>query len=333
MNLIIDPLTHSPYLKYVIPNSLYYTEDKYSHYPSGHYSKQEFKKKYNFSYEEDINKINKIENLFIIIPVLSLVEKHQGYTYIKWVEKFTSLYDKYKPLAKGKVIIFDNHGGDHEPIRYLKDKFSYDKILKRVYSNRNKKNYSNIIYPYPMIMDTINDPLFNLINKTLTINNNKINKIYWSGSLFDYHENFDDKNVLENANRKIIVYPFIKKYRNILEIKKVPYENFLNTISNYKYSLDIRGTSRLNKRLFEILSTNSLLLAEKIDVVWPFDEGDKLSDECFFEQGNIDDLYRIYNNFENDICLYHRCLENQIFIVKKYFNKEWLWNYIESIIS
>ena len=106
-----------------------------------------------------------------------------------------------------------------------------------------------------------------------------------------------------------------------MELKSVPYPIFHKTISTYKYALDIRGTSRLNKRLYEILSTNTLLLAEKIDIAWPFEDGEGFSEECFFEQGNYDDLYRIYTNFENNPELYKKCLENQMYIVKKYHSR------------
>jgi hypothetical protein len=181
-------------------------------------------------------------------------------------------------------------------------------------------------------MCTINDPFHKLLGNSQISQEKKKNKIIWSGTLFEHREKID--NVCdEYTNRKDTLRRFMKKYRNLVDVKSVPYDSFLNLLNSYKYSLDLRGCSRLNKRLFEIISTNSLLLAEKIDVIWPFDEGDKFSDECFFEQGNIDDLYRIYNNFENDEKLYNRCLENQKFIVEKYFNNEWLWKYIKNIIG
>jgi hypothetical protein len=63
------------------------------------------------------------------------------------------------------------------------------------------------------------------------------------------------------------------------DIKSVPYSLFLKTISTYKYALDLRGASKLNKRLYEILSTDTLLFAERIDVIFPFDKGDKFSEE------------------------------------------------------
>ena len=37
MNLILDPLSHAPHLKYLIPDSLYYTQPNTNPYPAGHY--------------------------------------------------------------------------------------------------------------------------------------------------------------------------------------------------------------------------------------------------------------------------------------------------------
>lgn len=43
-------------------------------------------------------------------------------------------------------------------------------------------------------------------------------------------------------------------------------------------------------------------------------------------------INNIINNFSTDNDLYLKCLKNQYTIVKKYFNKEWLRNYILSKI-
>ena len=73
MNLILDPLTHAPHLKFLIPKSLYFTRQNNVPYPGGHYSSNEFENKFNFNLleEEQIIK-NSItfNHLFIILPVL-----------------------------------------------------------------------------------------------------------------------------------------------------------------------------------------------------------------------------------------------------------------------
>tara|TARA_Y100000741_G_C18258295_1_gene559722 strand:- start:1715 stop:2755 length:1041 start_codon:yes stop_codon:yes gene_type:complete len=344
-DLILDPTTMNPHLKYLIPNSIYYTcpGNMFSNFWNGGETIPDLFNKYKINLEEELKIINnvcirnnKFNNMYFSLSILSTEEIHQGKSNKLWIEYYKTLYNKFIPFISGKIIIIDNHGGDYEPTVYLnKFNFKYDIILKRIYSNRNNNNYLSNTFSYPFIMDTNNDPLIKLYNLPILSKNvfDKINKIFWAGSLFEYHEEWDNNNTYEHTDRIKIVNSFNTKYQNILDIKRVPYNLFHETMCKYKYALDIRGTSRLNKRLYEIFSTNTLLLAEKIDIIWPFENNDKFSDECFFEQGNVDDLYRIYNNFENNFELYDKCLKNQMYIVKKYFNNEWLWAYIQDIIN
>ena len=343
MNLILDATTMNPHLKYLIPNSLYYTiEGKYFNSMwCGGENKGEINNKYNIDYDSEINKINEIcnsgkkfENMFFSLSILSCEEIHQGKSNVLWINLYIELYNKFKNFISNKIIIIDNHGGDYEPSIYLnKFNFAYDIILKRVYSYRNKDKYNKITHSYPFIMDTNNDPMYKLYNNTrYTVDiENKIKKIYWAGSLFKYDEEWDNGNTLEHGDRIIIINNIKKINPNIIEIKQVSYNTFHNTIASYKYALDIRGTSRLNKRLYEILSTNTLLLAEKIDIVWPFEDGDNFSEECFFS--SAEELVEKYTIFENDEKLYKKCLDNQLYIIDKYFNNVWLWKYIQDIIN
>ena len=340
MNIIIDPMTMSPHLKYLIPNNVYFTYigDIFKHIWSGGETRQNILNNYNIDIELENTKIKDapyFENMFFVINILSSGKTHQGPSFQLWIDLYKNTYNKFIDKIKGKIVIIDNHGGDYEPSIYLnKFNFKCDVILKRVYSNRNKPRYIKNTHSYPFVMDTSNDPLYKLYKLQQFIEEIYVNnKIFFAGSLFEYDEEWDNDNTYEHANRKLIVNGFTNKYPNILELKSVPYPIFHKTISTYKYALDIRGTSRLNKRLYEILSTNTLLLAEKIDIAWPFEDGEGFSEECFFEQGNYDDLYRIYTNFENNPELYKKCLENQMYIVKKYFNNEWLWAYIQDIIN
>lgn len=335
MNLILDPLSHAPHLKYLIPDSLYYTQPNTNPYPAGHYKYDLFENKFKFNLNREnqiISTTNLFKNLFIVFPILSTEKTHQGDGSVAWVKLYKFLYDKFINKISGKVIIFDNHGGDYSPDKYLlKFGFKYDIIFKRVYSKRNQSNYTSNTYAYPFIMDTNNDPIYQLCNFSLIEPNKKVNKILWSGTLHKYNEVWDDNNNNEHCDREYILNTILQKDKNIVDIINIPYSSYLKTMSNYKYTLDLRGTSRLNKRLYEILSTDTLLLAEKIDVIWPFDEGDNFSEECFFS--NATELYNNYLKFENNNELYKKCLENQKYIVNKYFKNKWLWEYIQTIIN
>jgi len=340
MNIIVDPLSHAPHLKYLINNNIYFTKEKcHGYLNGGHYSSSDILSNFNINLQNELSKLqntNNFENMFLVMPVLSTEERHQGNKYYIWINKFQNIYDYFINKINGKIIIIDNHDYDYEPSVYLnKFNFKYDIILKRNYSYRNKHRYNSKTKPYPFIMCTSNDPFYKIFNTPIIQNDilNKNNKIFWAGSSFNHNEEWDNNNIYSHANRTYILDSIQKYYSNILDNKKVPYNIFLSTMASYKYALDLHGCSPHNKRFIEILSTNTLVLAERTDIIWPFEDGDKFSDECFFEQGNHDDLYRIYNNFENNDELYKKCLENQLYIVKKYFNNEWLWNYIQDIIN
>ena len=55
MNIIIDPMTMTPHLKYLIPNNLYltYSKDIFNHIWSGGETKQNIKKIYNIDIESE----------------------------------------------------------------------------------------------------------------------------------------------------------------------------------------------------------------------------------------------------------------------------------------
>lgn len=338
MNLIIDPLSHAPHLKHIIKNSIYFTKEKCDGYLNGgFYSESELDSIFNINLKNELLNIqttNCYDNMFFIMSTLSTEEKHQGSNYSIWINMYQTIFNYFINKINGKVILIDIHDYDYEPSFYLKKfNFRYDIILKRTYSYRNKDRYISNTKSYPFIMCTSNDPFYKLLNNSTIYNNGLIknNKIFWAGSLFKHDEEWDNNNIYSHTDRRYMLNSIQHCNPNIIDIKHVPYELFHSTIASYKYALDLRGCSPLNKRLYEILSTNTLLLAEKMDIVWPFEDDDKFSDECFFS--NPGELIEKYNNFENNSQLYYKCLENQLYIVKKYFNNEWLWKYIQSIIN
>lgn len=341
IDLILDPLTHAPHLKYLIENALYYTLDNTTgDYMKGHYDINTFISRFKFDYRKDIGLMDqdpdqKFNNLFIVIPLLSTVEKHQGPNYVKWMDFYTNLYNTYKPKITGKIILLDDHDYCYEPDRYA-DRLGikYDIILKRTYNkNSENKNEKTRVSSYPFIMCTNNDPMYELFNQDHGPNNTsyRTDRIVWAGSLYLHDERFDD--IVEYSDRLGTYNRFNQKYPDIVETIKVSYDEYMNKISEFKYILDLRGAGRLNKRLYEILQTNSLLIGEKIDIYWPFEDGDKFSDECFFEQGDIDDFYNKYKALENSPDLYIKCLNNQKYIAQKYFNNKWIGEYISKIVN
>jgi hypothetical protein len=100
-------------------------------------------------------------------------------------------------------------------------------------------------------------------------------------------------------------------------------------LRNSKFSLDLLGVGDPNKRTFEILLSGSLMISQYNELLWPFEE-DFLPETKFkdkFEYLKI--IYRLSNDHE----LYQKCLQRQFEIVNKYFNLEWIKNYILNYVK
>jgi spore maturation protein CgeB len=102
----------------------------------------------------------------------------------------------------------------------------------------------------------------------------------------------------------------------------------LQELNKSRFSLDLNGVGEPNKRTFEILSQGSLMISEYDNLKWPFEE--TFSEETIFKDEN--EFINKINKLNSDGELYKKCLDNQINIYNKYFNKTWIKNYILSFI-
>lgn len=270
-------------------------------------------KKYNIIPRYDWENINdnNYDYLFIII---ALYDVKNGTKFFK-----QNIYDilqrEIKIINKNnfkKVLIFDNYDYDYDPNDILQnDKITY--FFKRNY-NKTKK-YKNNVIPFPFIMFGDISIIEKLDNRYYSYY--KYNRIFFTGSLFIH----DDKEINYYRNRQNI-YNKISNY--IYNPGYIFYNDFLNTLRTSKFSLDLNGVGDPNKRTFEILSQGSLMISESNDLKWPFNES--FSEETIFKD-DIDFLYKI-NKLNSDNILYKKCMENQLNIFNKYFNKIWIKDYI-----
>lgn len=307
MNIaIIDCVNQDIGLKILFPKADYYVNNI-------ELDKKESLKKYNIKLNYNYKDINdkKYNYLFIII---ALYDAYKGRKYFK-----KNIYNILQNILKiinsnnfKKVFIFDNYDYDYDPNEILKNN-KIDLFFKRNY-NKNK-NYEKNVVPFPFIMFG----KYSLIEKLDNIkeNKNKIDRIFFSGNLFNHF----DEQINYIRNRKLI-YNKIKEY--IYNPGKINYSLFLKNIRDSKFSLDLNGVGDPNKRTFEILSQNSLMISEFNNLKWPFVE--EFSEETIFK--NEIDFYNKINKLRNDNELYLKCLSNQKKIFNKYFNKEWIKKYI-----
>jgi hypothetical protein len=310
---IIDGLNQDMGLKILFPEADYFI------------SKIEFDKttslqNYNIEMKTNWSIINdkNYDYLFIII---ALYNAKKGTTH--YSQEIFDILQKELIIINNnnfkKVFIFDNYDYDYDPNTILQNN-KINLFFKRHY-NKNKYYQKNVI-PFPFIMYGPISMIEKIDSKFPIISNeNKLNRVFWSGSLFCHI----DKDYPCIVDRRLI-YSQIISYNNngIFNPGMLPYHIFLSEMNKSKFSLDLLGVGYPNKRTFEILTTNSLLIAENNDVLWPFPE--QFSEETIFK--NPTDYIEKLNKLAQNNELYIKCLANQQNIVDKYFNIIWIRNYI-----
>jgi hypothetical protein len=310
---IIDGLNQDMGLKILFPDADYFI------------SKIEFDKttslqNYNIEMKTNWSIINdkNYDYLFIII---ALYNAKKGTTH--YSQEIFDILQKELIIINNnnfkKVFIFDNYDYDYDPNTILQNN-KINLFFKRHY-NKNKYYQKNVI-PFPFIMYGPISMIEKIDSKFPIISNeNKLNRVFWSGSLFCHI----DKDYPCIVDRRLI-YSQIISYNNngIFNPGMLPYHIFLSEMNKSKFSLDLLGVGYPNKRTFEILTTNSLLIAENNDVLWPFPE--QFSEETIFK--NPTDYIEKLNKLAQNNELYIKCLANQQNIVDKYFNIIWIRNYI-----
>jgi hypothetical protein len=215
-----------------------------------------------------------------------------------------------------KVFIFDNYDYDYDPNEIINN----EKITLFFKRNYNKtKIYKNNVIPFPFIMFGHVSIIEKIENTTYS--DFTYDRVFFTGGLFIH----DDPQINYYRDR-INIYNKISNY--IYNPGYLNYDSFLQTLKTSKFALDLNGVGDPNKRTFEILSQGSLMISQYNDLKWPFEES--FSKETIFknEIEFIDNIISLKNNNE----LYKKCLDNQLYIYNKYFNKKWIRNYISSFI-
>ena len=277
---------------------------------------------YNFQPKLDTENItdDKYDVLFVIMPVRHILNDEVA------VKDIRGNYENIiKPIIFNNnfkfLAFFDNEDYDVNPNKYIQHPNIH--FFKRNYDG--KVHYEENVYPFPFITfgqkNIIEKIDRNMVSQDFYFSN-KINRVFYTGGL--YHHIKDEFNV--NVNR-IEIYNQIKDF--ISNPGALPNNIFMEFMRQSKFGVDLLGAGNPNTRTFEILVSGSLLLQQKNDLVWPFPE--KFSDECYFTNG--DDFFINLQNLINNPDVFNKCLKTQFDIVNKYFNKNWLRNYILSKIS
>jgi len=320
--VIIDGVNQDIGLKILFPEASYYifnSEECTIHHRRISYNK------YNFTPLTDMSSINdaNFDILFIVLAIRDIISHTPNQdTHIK------KIFDNITTIINNNnfkfVGLFDNYDYDYDPNIYINNP-KINLFFKRNY-NKTKKYKENVV-PFPFIMFG-EKSLIEKCDTELVSDANyfkqKNNRIFFSGILFTHN----DKKYFDYTRDRLSIYKKIQHW--IYNPGNLPYNNFIETMRNSKYSLDLLGVGDPNKRTIEILLSGSLMISEYNDLVWPFEDGDSFMIETIFKNEN--EFFEKISAFEKDNELYIKCLSNQHYIVKKYFNTNWIKNYILSRI-
>tara|TARA_B100001094_G_C18051073_1_gene730032 strand:- start:141 stop:1133 length:993 start_codon:yes stop_codon:yes gene_type:complete len=321
-DIIIDFFLHYPALVDILSDAIYVCPLD-NPIVNSELSKQHCIK-YNIKYIDKIP--NKINNCFFIFPLLNIDIRHEPIRH----QKFINCLEYYSNIVNAeKIIILDNHDYAILPELKLLDTIKYNFILKRNYHNN--ITYPSNVKPFHFIDCCGNfDPIkFILNNNNIKYTKDKINKIWFSGSIY----NHEDK-ILNTFTNRVNIMQELNKYNIIDIIPRKPHKEYLNTIGKYKYAISLMGCSSWGTRHYEILSQSTILFSQACNTIpnplnhiFPFDNPEiQFSTYNFFD--SPEDLYNKYLQLEQEPKLYENVLTNQIKVVKYYYNK----NYIKNII-
>jgi len=242
---------------------------------------------------------------------------------------FIGLYDRLANKNIKKYIYIDT--SDRAIIKRGLDwldsqNFRCDAVFKREYRKNWESDYDERVHPFPFAMFGKPNPAWLLYGERKSHPSDlRLNECFWAGVP---RFNKDPITPDEHVDRNAILYPIS---HSIAYFSNLPSDVFLDKFLDYKFFLNLNGNGHLCKRFFEGLSRGSLMMMQETDLVFPFANGDYFSSQTVFKDG-YEFLWK-FEDLKNNDKLYKSCLINQEAIVKKYFNYEWIRNYIYRSIS
>jgi hypothetical protein len=265
------------------------------------------------------------DRVVIVWPVHSFND--HGYTpnVTERQEYFKDVYDRLKEYNISEYIYVDD--SDRAIVKRGLDwldsqGMQCDAVFKREYRKSWEHDYDARVHPFPFTMFGKPNAAWILYEERQNREGERINECFWAGVP---RFNRDPKTPDEHVDRGSILNPI---GHAIAFFDNLPSQTFLDTFLNYKFFLNLNGNGHLCKRFFEGLSRGSLMMMQETDLVFPFENGDYFSYQTIFKDG-YEFLWK-FQDLKNNDKLYKSCLINQEAIVKKYFNYDWIRNYIES---
>ena len=244
----------------------------------------------------------------------------------KQIERKEYFENKIFPLLEkkgvNKVLWFDDcdRAIAGKGIDWLLDNHHpCDAVFKREYRRTHTYDYYAFVHPFPFMTFGKPNPPW-LLYKNRVKGSAKEHGCFWSGAPINrFQAGVSD----EWCNR----LGMLQQIHPMLIMKSgLPKEEFLQQFNTYKCFLHLNGTGHLCGRFFEGLSRDSLMISQKMDTIFPFE------DELFFHDATIFEMphefAKKYDALMNDDQLYDECKSRQEEVLEKYFNYDYIKNYI-----
>lgn len=313
---ILDAIHHVVALKLLFPEADYYRWDTRNEWIT---TKEECKQLYNFEYKEDISQITS-DNYDILIVVFSIFDRFK----INTVPNDKYIYDTIMNIINTnnfkKILFFDNYDFDYDPNDYIQT----DKpitFFKRCYVRT--KQYKSNVFSFPFIIfGRPKDILWKLIeNHDQFKNSIHIRKplIHWSGGIYRH---------INELGYPIQRDRFIsfQKIRNHIVSYHIPKEYYIQELASFQCGADILGCGEPNIRTLELLIARTLIVQEKNNLQWPFEDGFLVPPELMFD--SEDDFIKIKTMLQDET-IYKKYIDEQNRLFDTYFTQSWLRSYIK----
>jgi hypothetical protein len=229
------------------------------------------------------------------------------------VKEFIYIDDSDRAIVKRGLDWLDSNG------------LQCDAVFKREYRKNWTHDYDDRVHPFPFVMFGNPNAAWVLYEESKRSNTEKVNQCFWAGVP---RFNMDPSTPDEHVDRNMILNSIGHSISFFYNLQS---EVFLEKFLEYKFFLNLNGNGHLCKRFFEGLSRGSLMMMQETDLVFPFENGDYFSPHTLFQDG-YEFLWK-FENLKNDEKLYKSCLVNQEQIVRKYYNYDWIRNYIEKSLK
>lgn len=314
---ILDPFHNMPGLTKVFPHAGYYAyppDSSYNYHWTNHMTPHNFKSYYGFEYKTDWSSIiSETYDILVIVLVVYDTKVHKAAEGMLGI-----LQGIIKSQSFKKVVLFDTHDYDYDPTLFIPN--GIDVFFKRNYSTH--KQYDKRVVPFPVSMFVRKCILWSIIDYTDVPRSPippKINDALWCGSIYTLRDD-TYKIVRDRADVYAVIQPYVQT-RHFPDS-----DTMIQAFRTFKICVDLFGVGNPNKRTIEIFISGSLRMHNFNDLNWGFEEGDAFHEACYFSSG--DEFVFKKNRLLSDEQLYNSALSRQETLIRKYFSKNAIREYI-----